>query len=459
MEARSLTFIAGTCGGTLLRGRPETLVQRVNTDSRSVQPGDLFVALSGERFDGHHFLAEAAAKGASALLVESSRLPVQLPGVAVIAVDSSRMALGQLGAAYRREFDLPVIGVGGSNGKTTTKDLIAAVLGRRFATLKSEASFNNDIGVPLTLLRLERRHQAAVLEAGTNHPGELAPLLRMIAPRYGVVTGIGREHLEFFGDLAGVADEEGAMAESIPSEGFLLVNGDSPEIGRVIRRAKCRVAKAGCSEGCDWRATDIRVSAQGTEFRASHSPSGRSGVYRVRMPGRHHAVNALFAIALGMELGLKQDEIESGLRECEPPAMRSRLEQVRGVWILNDAYNANADSMAAALRTLGELECAGRRIAVLGDMAELGPHTEAAHVEAGRVAAECGVDDLIAVGAFAGVTAEAARKAGLKTVVALESVELAGAAVKDLAKAGDVVLVKASRAAKLERIVKALNEA
>ncbi len=458
METRSLTFIADACGGTFVRGAADTLVSRINTDSRSVQKGDLFVALSGERFDGHSFLSEATAKGASALLVEYKRLPAQLPDVPVIAVDNSRAALGQMAANYRREFDLPVIGVGGSNGKTTTKELIAAVLGKRFTTLKSEASFNNDIGVPLTLLKLDRSYEAAVLEVGTNHPGELAPLLRMMAPSCGVITSIGREHLEFFGDIAGVADEEGAMAEAIPSQGTLFVNGDSPEIGRVIRRASCRVQKVGVGEGCDWRATGIRVSAQGTEFGVKCGQSGLEGTFRVQMPGRHHAVNALFAIAVGMELGLTRDEIESGLRECEPPAMRSRLEQIKGIWVLNDAYNANADSMTAALRTLGELECSGRRIAVLGDMAELGVQSEAAHIEAGKCAAECGVDDLIAIGQYAAVTAAAARQAGLKSVVVLVSVELAGAAVKDLAKAGDVVLVKASRAAKLEQIVKILSE-
>lgn len=457
MEPRSLTFVAEACGGRFVRGRPDALVRRVSTDSRTVQPGDLFVAIAGERFDGHAFLNDAAAKGAAGLLVEAAKLPAQELAATVVAVDDTRSALGRLAARYRRDFKLPVIAVGGSNGKTTTKDLIASALGRRFVTLKSEASFNNDIGVPLTLLKLEGRHEAAVLEAGTNHPGELEPLLRMIAPRYGVVTSIGREHLEFFGDLAGVAAEEGMVAGLLPPDGKLLVNADSPEIERVERQACCRVVRLGAGKDCDWRAADVRVTPAGTEFCVTSERREFEGPYRVAMAGRHHAVNALFAIALGAELGLSRDEIASGLRECPPPAMRSRLEQFNGVWVLNDAYNANADSVAAALQTLAELPCRGRRIAVLGDMAELGVHTRAAQEESGRRAAEAGVDLLLAVGANAAVTGGAARAGGLRHVEEFASAETAASVLKQLARPGDVVLVKASRAARLERIVNALS--
>jgi len=208
MEARSLRFIAIACVGEQLSGSPETRVDRVCTDSRRVLAGDLFFALPGGRFDGHDFLRQAAEKGAVALVVERQRVPADWTGCALIAVANVRAALGQLAAVYRADFTLPLVAVGGSNGKTTTKELVASVLRQKLATLWSEASFNNDIGVPLTLLRLEKSHQAAVLEAGTNHPGELAPLLKMMRPDYGVITCIGREHLEFFGDLAGVVREE-----------------------------------------------------------------------------------------------------------------------------------------------------------------------------------------------------------------------------------------------------------
>src|SRR6266511_104486 len=245
MEPRSLTFVVEKCGGELVSGSPSAMITRVCTDSRQVQGGDLFVALAGERFDGHDYVAGAAEKGAVAVLVERAKVQAAPAGCAAITVGNTRRALGKLGAGYRRDFDLPLIAVGGSNGKTTTKELLAAVLGQRFKTLRSEASFNNDIGVPLTLLNLESTHQAAVLEVGTNHPGELAPLVRMIQPRYGVLTSLGREHLEFLGGLDGVAEEEGWLAELMPRDGRLFVNGESPGIENVIGRTCARVTRVG----------------------------------------------------------------------------------------------------------------------------------------------------------------------------------------------------------------------
>jgi UDP-N-acetylmuramoyl-tripeptide--D-alanyl-D-alanine ligase len=210
VESRTLGFVANACSGELLNGSSSTSILRVCTDSRQAQSGDLFFALKGERFDGHEFVREVA-KTAEAVVIERGRASLAQGVRAVLAVDNPRLALGHMASAYRQEFTLPVIAVAGSNGKTTTKELIAAVLRQKRTTLCSEASFNNDIGVPLTLLKLERAHQVAVLEAGTNHPGELEALVRMIRPHYGVITSIGREHLEFFGDLFGVAKEEGVL--------------------------------------------------------------------------------------------------------------------------------------------------------------------------------------------------------------------------------------------------------
>ena len=233
MDARPLSFFATATSGELRLGSPNAMVARVVTDSRDVRPGDLFVALKGERFDAHDFLADVAARGAVAVVVARDQLAKLPAGLPAIVVADTKAAYGQMAAAYRAQFDLPVVCVGGSNGKTTTKEILAAVLMRRFATLKSEASFNNDVGVPATLLRLEVTHQVAVLEAGTNHPGELAPLVEMIAPQIGIITSIGREHLEFFGDLASVAAEEGSLAELLPSakEGGVLVLRDFNDDG------------------------------------------------------------------------------------------------------------------------------------------------------------------------------------------------------------------------------------
>jgi len=430
----------------------------VCSDSRAAQAGDVFFALKGDRFDGHDFLAEVARKGATALVVGPAALPADLPaGVAVIVVDDPRRALGRLAARYRQDFDLPVICVGGSNGKTTTKDLLASVLRSLGPVLASEASFNNDIGVPLTLLRLDQTHRAAVLEAGTNHPGELAPLAAMIRPRIGVITSLGREHLEFFGDLAGVAHEEGTLAESLPADGLLVLCGDSEFTDAIARRTKARVLRFGFRETNDWRVENVRVEDRGTTFNVVGAPAEIAGEYRVNLLGRHQAANALAAIAVGAELGLHRNAIQLGLTECQPAKMRMQLWDTNGVRVLDDAYNANTDSVLAALKTLMELPWPGRRIAVLGDMAELGAQSNAAHAEVGRAAAELGVGQLIAVGAMASVMGGAARAAGLLRVFEFTDVDAAAEAIKRFFKPGDLVLLKASRATRLERVADVLR--
>jgi UDP-N-acetylmuramoyl-tripeptide--D-alanyl-D-alanine ligase len=454
-----LKFVAESCSGELVSGAPETEVSRICTDSRLVQPGDLFVALSGESFDGHAFWPEARRRGATALIAARSHLPAAPMTGAVIAVDDTRDALGRLAARYRSTLALPIIAVGGSNGKTTTKELIAAVLRRKMRTLASEASFNNDIGVPLTLLKLERTHEIAVLEAGTNHAGELAPLARMIQPRFVAITNIGREHLEFFGDLAGVAAEEGSLAECLPADGTLFINGDGPGIDDICRRTRSTVVRVGVSPANQWRAHDVRVGESGTSFLVDAPDQALAGEYQLKLWGRHQAVNALFAIALAARFGFSRDDIQHGLADCPAPKMRLQMWAANGVRVLDDAYNANADSTLAALQTLRDLPCAGRRVAVLGEMAELGRHTEAAHAEVGRRAAELGIDRLIAVGTMAGVTAASARAAGLRRITEFVDVESAVSAVNDLVQAGDVILLKASRVARLERVGDALREA
>jgi len=457
MESCSLKHIATVCAGEQISGSPETRVRRVCTDSRQVRAGDLFFALQGGRFDGHDFLREAAERGAVAAVVEGGRMPANWIGCALIAVEDTRKALGRLAADHRKNFALPVVAVGGSNGKTTTKELVASVLRQRFATLWSEASFNNDIGVPLTLLRLNKSHRAAVLETGSNHPGELAPLVEMIQPNYGVITSLGREHLEFFRDIAGVAQEEGWLAELLPADGKLFVDGDTEWANHAVARTRAQVVRVGFAAGNDWRVRGVCFDKQGMVFQVDGPKADFGGEYRIQLVGRHQAVNAAFAIAIGMELGLRRADVARGLVECQAPEMRLELREVGGVSVLDDTYNANADSMLAALRTLQELPCKGRRIAVLGDMAELGAHSEGAHAEAGRHAAELGVAQLFAVGEMAPVMGRAARAAGLNRVFEFGAVETVAAAVKSFVKPGDLVLIKASRAMRLERVVEALR--
>ena len=457
MEPCSLKFIAEACGAEIFGGAAGVEINSVCTDSRLAKAGDLFFAIKGEKFDGHDFINEIGAKGVAAVVVEKKKLPVKLPSCAVLAVDDVRVAFGKIAAAYRKQFDLPVIAVGGSNGKTTVKELVASVLRQKFATLWSEASFNNDIGVPTTLLRLKKSHQAAVLEAGTNHPGELAPLVKMIAPKFGVITNIGREHLEFFGDVAGVAQEEGSLAEQLPADGKLFLNGDNEWSEKIAARTKAKVVSVGIGEKNDWCAKKIRLDKSGVTFQVVAAKEEFCGEYRINLLGRHQVTNALFAIALGAELGLDRTEIQDGLVACPPPKMRLNFWEVNGVRVLDDSYNANADSTIAALETLCGLPLQGRRVAVLGDMAELGAHSAAAHAEVGRRAAELKLGQLFAIGKMAAVTGKAARDAGLMRVFEFAEVEAALNVVKGFLKPGDVVLLKASRVSRLERIAEMLK--
>lgn len=457
MESRSLQYAAESCQGELVHGDAERLFEQVVTDSRRISRGDLFVALKGERFDGHEFVESALNDGAVGAVVERGWIDRHPSVSSAIAVSNTIEALGRLAACYRREFDIPIIAVAGSNGKTTTKNLLASVLREERRALWSEASFNNNIGVPMTLLKLDSTHQVAALEVGTNHPGELAELLEMIAPQFGALTNIGREHLEFFGDLAGVADEEGALAEQLPVDGILFVNGDSPLMERVIERSRAEVVCVGQGAYNDWRARDLRLDATGCSFVVEAPVANFAGEYRVNLLGRNQATNALLAIAIGAELGISPATVKRGLAECRPAPMRMEASMVSGVTVINDAYNANADSTAAALETLAEIDCDGRRVAVFGDMAELGAQSEAAHAEAGARAANSGVDALFVVGEFAHFTADAAREAGLSEIYKFEDVSALAAALKAELTPGDVVLIKASRASRLERVEQALR--
>jgi UDP-N-acetylmuramoyl-tripeptide--D-alanyl-D-alanine ligase len=341
--------------------------------------------------------------------------------------------------------------VAAATGKTTPKERLASVLRQKFETLASRASFNNDIGVPVTLLELNRHHRVAVLEFGTNHPGELAPLLQMAGPQVGVLTSIGREHLEFFKDLEGVIREEGFLAESLPPEGKLFINADTPGVDQIIRRSRAPVVRVGTGREAAWRASAIRMDEAGVSFAVEAEPPGFNRVFRVPLLGRHQATNALLAIAVGAEFGLSPEEIQAGLTACAPAKMRLESWCVNGVRFLDDSYNANADSMRAALDTLHEYPCEGRRLAVLGDMAELGEHAAESHVEIGRRAAAV-ANELWAVGSQAGLLAKGAREAGLEIVREFSEPQSVVDALRAALQPGDVVLLKASRAAGLDRI-------
>lgn len=455
MEARTLAWVAKESGGRLEHGDAEVRIQTVLTDTRSMEPGALFVALPGERFDGHSFLGQAFAAGAAAALV-SREVGGEFPG-AIVRVSDTKRALGLLGRAYRHEFSPKVVAVAGSNGKTSTKDLLATVLSVRFGTLASAASFNNDIGVPLTCLRLERGHEVAVFEVGTNHPGELRPLLETIQPQFGIITSIGREHLEFFHDLDGVAREEGTLAEFVPRDGVLLAPGDCVHSASFLPRCRGRALTVGAGEECDVRLARFETRGAGVRFEAKTPWAELDGDYELPLLGRHMAMNACHVLAMSRLLGLGREEIQRGFSRARASKMRLQPRSMGGVTLLDDTYNANADSMAAALETLRAYPAQNRRFAVLGSMAELGAASREAHLQVGRDAAASGLAGLVFVGRDREILAEGAREGGFGDAALADDQEHAARLVAGMAGPGDVVLVKASRSSQLEKVVSGLE--
>ena len=446
MSGWSLQFLIDSCPGQAASLDDSIEFKRVCTDTRKIEPGDLFVALKGHNFNGNKFAAQAIEMGAVAAVVDE---PVQ--GLPSLWVEDARKAFGQLAAAHRRQFDLPIFGVAGSNGKTSTKEMLASILSEKFRTIYSEASFNNDVGLPATLLRICYQDQAAVLELGTNHPGELAPLIQMSTPRYGLLTGIGREHLEFFANLEGVAKEEGMLAELLPESGKLFLYGDGSWVNSIIERSAPPCATIGFGSHNIWRVKRVQLMEGLTRFVLSSPVAELNGEYDIPLLGKHQATNAALAIAAAAEMGLGREMIVKGLSKCPQPRYRLQSTERAGVTWVNDAYNANADSVKVALETLEDMPCEGKRYAVLGDMAELGEYAELAHREVGEQAAQV-VTGLVVVGLWAEVTAESACQAGIKYVEAVANMEVAAKILRGWLEPGDVVLLKASRASHFERL-------
>lgn len=453
----SLQRIAHAIDGQL-DGPATAEVHRVCTDSRQVVEGDLFWALRGPRYDGHAFLGQVWERGASAAVIDRAPEAPPPPRRGIIRVADSRQALGRLAAVWRRQLTLPVVAVAGSNGKTTFKEILATVLRQRFATHASPASYNNDIGVPLTLLGLEPNHQAAVVEAGTNHPGELDPLLSIIQPRFGVLTWLGHEHLEFFGDLEGVIREESALLRHLPPEGRLFLNWDAPGMERLRGQASVPVDTVGWRAGADWRLRWAVIDWAGCWFEVRAPERGWSGEYFVPLLGRHTVGLAALAMAVAARLGMTPEEARGGLAACRPAPMRM-IPVECGPWrLLVDCYNANADSMIAALQTLEDISGERRRVAVLGPMAELGARSAAEHERVGRAAANAGVQLLVVVGSTATSLADGARAAGLSAVAVCPDTRAALDVLETVLQPGDAVLVKASRAAHFETLVEGLQQ-
>lgn len=465
MPLFSFEEIVKVTGARTRSGRPPSRggIRRLCTDSRDVRAGDLFLALAGERFDGHRFAASALRRGALGALVQSGTKLEPRPAARawLLEVPDTLRAYQDLAAYHRERFAIPVVAVTGSNGKTTTKDMIADVLTQRWRTLKTEGNLNNRIGVPQTLLRLQARHRAAVIEMGVDRPGQTTRLCEIARPTVGIITNVGPDHLEFFGTLETSARAKGELIDFIPPDGALVLNVDDDFYGALASRASGRVVAFGLSDRAQVRAVDVKHDPRrGMRFRLVLR-GGPRGV-RVTLPahGLHNLSNALGAAAVGHALGLGAAAIAKGLARFKPAAMRSQVLSVHGVRIVDDCYNANPASMLVAIDLLVSLGGSGRRIAVLGDMLELGPRAPALHREVGAHVAQRRVSDLIVTGALGRVIAEGARAAGMRADRIHEEADArdAGLLAARLAGKGDVVLVKASRAMRLETVVEALRQ-
>lgn len=449
MKAFTLQEAAAALG--LPQMQAQATLADVCTDTRKIQPGSLFVCLRGERFDGHSFASQAAQLGAAALLVDH---PVDADVPQLVVTDTGK-ALLQLAGWYRRRFQLPVVGLTGSVGKTTTKEFIALVLGAKYNTLKTQGNLNNEIGVPQMLFRLEDSHTAAVIEMGMNHFGEISRLTRAVAPTVGLITNIGVSHIENLGSRAGILQAKLEILEGMAPDAPLIVNMDNDMLRTVKLGDRPLLTFAIDDQRADFTATDIAEQGSTTTFTVHHSTFTRP----VTIPtvGIHNVYNALAAMAVGYVTGVDPAAAASALANYVPAGMRQNLVQVGGVQVIEDCYNASPDSMRAALQTLGKLPV-HRRYAVLGAMLELGDYAKEAHTQVGKMAAENGIDGVLAYGADAAYIVEAAKQAGLENARLFDTKEALAQSLAQQVQPGDGVLFKGSRGMHLEDVMHTVYE-
>lgn len=432
----------------------------VSTDSRGIRPGDLFAALRGETFDGHNFVSSAVQAGAAALVVERSWAEANQPMLVSLylprlVVEDSAKALGDLARWWRRKFSIPVLAVAGSNGKTTTKEMIRTVLAAKYNVLATDGNLNNHLGVPQTLFRLDRKHDIAVVEIGTNHPGEIEYLCGVLEPTHGIITNIGREHLEFFGSIEGVAQAEGELFQWLAKHrGACFVNGDDRRVAGLARGMKHRTVYGFAARGAEVKGTGLSIGKFGCATLSVKPRKKKSFTIELTVPGRHNGNNALAAVTVGLAFKVPAVRIAAALNGFSAASKRMQIFTERGITVLNDTYNANPDSVLAALSTLRSLHVSGKRIAVLADMLELGPQAQEEHRMVGTAVAAYHVDVLFTFGSLAKYLSEAA-VVDLKTHY--EDKSLLSAALVQLAMPGDAVLVKGSRGMKMEEVAAQLK--
>lgn len=434
------------------------IVSGVSTDSRKVAAGDVFIALKGATFDGHAFVSEVLSRGAVGAIVDTAFDAEAVPDKPLLVVHDTTRALGEIAHLHRMRFEIPVVAIGGSNGKTTTKEMVTAVLRTGYNVLSTEGNLNNHIGVPQTLLRLRKGHELAVVEIGTNHPGEIGYLCEMLAPTHGLVTNVGREHLEFFKSVDGVALEEGVLFDYLRKKkgSAVFVNADDGCVRSRAKGMRRQVSYGMHAAGAGFRARITGIDETGCatlEYRSA--PSGRRSTVRLGIPGEHNVMNALAAATVGRTFGISNKAIQQALGSFRPTAKRMEVLNCGGVLVYNDTYNANPDSMIPALKTLASSKVPGKKIAVLADMRELGERAKEEHERVGRAAAELGIGYLLTYGELARTIHDAAK---MQYAFHYEQKNVLAEYLAELVAPGDAVLVKGSRGMKMEDIVTFLVE-
>lgn len=423
----------------------------VSTDSRRISEGMLFVALKGENSNGESFTRDAFKKGAAAVLV--SKTAKRIPEGIVLKVEDTLEAYRQIAGAWRERFDIPIVAVTGSNGKTTTKDLTAAALNGWGHVLKTSGNFNNEIGVPMTLLEINEKHQAAVVEIGMRGLGQIESLAEVVKPTIGIVTNVSEAHIELLGSIENIAKAKGELVEAIKSGGTIILNADNPHTLQMknIVREGVKILTYSLEKGAaDFVAKNILIGSVSTEFTLDFH--GKEYNFEIPMLGRHNVSNALGAIAAGYAVGLTVPEVQRGFSTLTTTKMRYEVIRRDGLTIINDAYNASPASMRAAIRTTSEVYN-GRLIAVLGDMLELGEISEKVHREIGEELVENKFDTLITLGELGKFIAAGARDAGLKNVYTFDTHEDAAKKILELVHDGDTILFKASHVMHMEKII------
>ncbi len=437
--------------GALVAGDLAVAVSGVSIDSRTLAVGDAFFAIRGHSLDGHRYLADAAGRGAACFVVHA--LPDDVPStVPLVMVDDTTKALGRLAAWYRGRYTIPVVAVTGSNGKTTTKEMIAAVLATTWSTHRPEGSFNNQWGLPLTLLAVKPEHEAIVVELGANQPGEIAALAAIARPTVGVVTTVAAVHTEFFGSLDGVRDEKAALVRALGADGHAVLNADDARVAGMASETAASVVTYGRAKRARVRAVgDVAEDEHGLRF--TIELDGRRQPVRLAFAGRHNVGNALAAAGVGVALGLPLETIARGLEAARPAKGRCIWRHAGGVSVLDDTYNANPVSVAAALETVLAHRAGRRLVVVLADMLELGAVAEDAHREVGRHVGRLAPDVFIGVGPHMALAVEEARGAGVVHAYHATTFEDTMAEVGKRVEPGDVVLVKGSRGIQTDQVI------